>query len=73
MIISNHENFDKIFIIGGGEIFKQAIKFADEMIISIMNFDAEGDIYFPDFNKAKWEIVKTDKRDEFEILYYNRR
>jgi dihydrofolate reductase len=67
------EDFDKIFIIGGGEIFKQAIQFADEMIISIMNFDAEGDIYFPDFDKAKWEIVKTDKRDEFEILYYNRR
>ena len=67
------ENLEKIFIIGGGEIFKLAINFADEMIISIMDFEAEGDVYFPDFNKSEWKIVRNDKRKQFEILYYERR
>jgi dihydrofolate reductase len=67
------ENLEKIFIIGGGEIFKLAINFADEMIISIMDFEAEGDVYFPDFNKSEWKIVRNDKRTQFEILYYERR
>ncbi len=66
------ENREKIFIIGGGEVYKQAINFADEMIISIMNFEAEGDVYFPEYDKSKWEVVNKDKRDEFEIIYYER-
>ena len=65
-------NQDKIFIIGGGEIYKQAIGFADEMIISIMDFEAEGDVFFPEFNKSDWDIVKKDEREQFEIVYYVR-
>jgi dihydrofolate reductase len=66
-------NLDKIFIIGGGEIFKQAINFADEMIISIMDFDAEGDVYFPEFDKSDWDIVNRDTQEQFEIVYYVRK
>ncbi len=64
---------DKIFIIGGGEIYKQAINFVDEMIISIMDFEAEGDVFFPQFNESEWNIVKKDKREQFEIFYYVRK
>ena len=64
---------DKIFIIGGGEIYRQTINFADEMIISIMDFEAEGDVFFPEFNHTDWNIVKKDKREQFEIIYYARK
>ncbi len=67
------ENLDKIFIIGGGEIYKTAINFIDEMIISEMEFEAEGDVFFPQFNKSDWNIVKKDKREQFEIIYYVRK
>ena len=43
-------NKEKIFITGGGEIYKQAISFADEMIISHMKFEAEGEVKFPEFD-----------------------
>jgi dihydrofolate reductase len=66
-------NQDKIFIIGGGEIYKQAIVFADEMIISFMDFEAEGDVFFPDIDEGIWEIVNKDKRNQFEIIYYARK
>ncbi|MEJ2615705.1 MAG: dihydrofolate reductase [Ignavibacteriaceae bacterium] len=66
-------NQDKVFIIGGGQIYEQAIGFADEMIISIMDFEAEGDVLFPQFDKSKWNIVKKDKREQFEIIYYERK
>jgi len=38
---------EKVFITGGGEIYNQAIGIADEMILSFLSFDAEGDVYFP--------------------------
>ena len=66
-------NPEKIFIIGGGEIYRQAIKFADEMIISIMKFDAEGDVFFPVIDKTVWEEVSRDERDQFDIITYVRK
>jgi dihydrofolate reductase len=69
----NSLNQDKIFIIGGGQIYKQAINFADEMIISIMDFEAEGDVFFPEFDNSDWNIMKKDKREQFEVIYYVRK
>lgn len=66
-------NSEKIFVIGGGQIFEQAIADADEMIISHMDFDAEGDVYFPKIDLAKWEISSREKRSEFEIVIYVRK
>ncbi len=66
------QNFQKIFIIGGERIFREAMKDADEMIISHLNFEAEGDIYFPKIDLQVWKISSIDKRKDFEIIYYTR-
>lgn len=66
-------NTEKTFITGGGEIYRQSIDIADEMIISYMKFDAEGEVEFPHFKKGEWNIVDRDKREQFEIVYYMRK
>jgi dihydrofolate reductase len=66
-------NPEKIFIIGGGEIYKQAINIVDEMIISFMKFDAEGDVKFPEFNENNWLKTKIDDHELFEIFRYERK
>ena len=66
-------NYQKVFIIGGAQIYKKAMDTADEMIISIMNFDAEGDVFFPKINDNEWMIESRDNRNEFEILKYVKR
>ncbi len=66
-------NNEKIFVIGGGQIFKQAINNADEMIISHMDFDAKGDVVFPKIDLSKWKISSREKRSEFEIVTYVRK
>lgn len=66
-------DWERIFIIGGGKIYDQAVFFVDEMIISYMNFKAEGDVYFPKIDKNIWKVESKDKREEFEIFYYVRK
>lgn len=66
-------NPDKIFIIGGGEIYRQAIIFVDEMIITFMKFEAEGDVSFPEIINDDWEIEKIGDHDLFEIFRYIRK
>jgi len=64
---------EKLFVIGGGEIYKQAIEIADEMIISYMKFDAEGEINFPEISENNWEVASRDDREKFEIVKYTRK
>ncbi len=66
-------NPEKIFIIGGGQVYKQAMSFADEMIISIMHFDAEGDVLFPEIDKNIWKEISKEERDQFDIITYVRK
>ena len=66
-------NKEKIFITGGGEIYKQSISIADEMIISHMKFDAEGEVKFPEIDMNEWYIDSRDNRDQFEIVTYKRK
>jgi len=66
------QNYDKIFIIGGAKIYGQAIKIADEMIISEMDFETGGDVFFPEIDENVWKIKTREKKDGFEVLFYVR-
>jgi dihydrofolate reductase len=67
------KNSEKAFIIGGGQIYKQAISIADEMILSFMKFEAEGEVKFPEINYEKWEQISSEDRERFEIRKYTRK
>lgn len=66
------KKFEKIFIIGGAEIYKIAIPIVDEMIISRMKFTAEGDVYFPEFDESNWKKEKIMDKELFEVYLYKR-
>lgn len=65
--------YEKIFIIGGGEIYSQSINESDEIIISEMNFDASGDVYFPEIDGTLWVLDSSELKDDFTIHHYIRK
>ena len=66
-------NKEKIFITGGGEIYKQAIKITDELIISHMKFEAEGEVKFPEISDIDWKVESREDHEQFEIVIYKRK
>jgi dihydrofolate reductase len=64
------EKYEKAFIIGGGQIYKQSMLIADEMILSFMKFEAEGEVKFPEIKNDIWKIVSIEDREQFEIIRY---
>ncbi|MFM7406526.1 MAG: dihydrofolate reductase [Cuspidothrix sp.] len=54
---------EEIFIAGGGEIYTQAMPFADKLYLTIVEGDFPGDIYFPEFANFG-EITKEEKLEE---------
>jgi dihydrofolate reductase len=51
---------EEIFIAGGGNIYTEAIKFADKLYLTIVEGDFVGDIYFPEF--ANFGKVTKEKK-----------
>lgn len=51
----------EIFVIGGGDIYKQAIPYTDKLYLTIVESDAQGDVFFPDWRK---DFTKETFREE---------
>ncbi|MFD1040045.1 dihydrofolate reductase [Virgibacillus byunsanensis] len=77
----NQANPDKeYFVIGGANIIKQVLSFANRMYITWIDHDFEGDTYFPNFSKEEWNLTSNEKgeRDEknpydYYFLQYDRK
>ncbi len=48
-------DLDKLFVIGGGEIYTQTLKMADKMLLTEVEASPEGDTFFPEFEKSNWK------------------
>lgn len=61
----------EIFIIGGGEIYNQAISIADKLYITYINKTFEADTYFPEIESEWKEIEREDIKDkgDFDFSY----
>ncbi|AFD07335.1 dihydrofolate reductase [Solitalea canadensis DSM 3403] len=66
-------NDEKVFIIGGAQIYNQAMNIADTLFITEVKQVFEGDAFFPDIASDKWiEIAREDhKADEKNRLDYS--
>lgn len=65
--------YEKVFLCGGQRIYRNAIKHSEEMIISHMKFNADGDKKFPRINRKKWKILSQLEFTEFEVIHYMRK
>lgn len=63
-------NYEKVFIIGGGEIYRQMMGLADELIITEIHELHEGDTFFPDYREEIGEVWKEVSRDDREVLSF---
>jgi dihydrofolate reductase len=68
-----------IWIIGGGEIYKQSMGIADRIELTRVHSDFEADTFFPEIGE-EWELVSeeyhpSDERHKYDFTYltYDRR
>ncbi len=51
---------EEIFIIGGGELYKQALPFSDRLYLTLVDDTTEGDVFFPEYSAFKKEIEREE-------------
>lgn len=67
------KKYEKVFVIGGGEIYKQEINNVDELQISVMKVEVEGDTFFPQIDNDIWEVTEEIEYSEFTLKIYRKR
>lgn len=62
---------NEVFVIGGGQIFEQAINLADKLYLTVVDDNPEADVYFPhysDFKKIVSEEFKESDGYKYKFL-----
>ena len=54
------ENDDEAFIIGGAEIYRQALPLADRLYVTRVHAEIDGDVSFPEFDLGAWQLLEDE-------------
>ncbi|MDO8435201.1 MAG: dihydrofolate reductase [bacterium] len=61
------------FVIGGAQLFAEALPQAQMMYLTRVNRFVEGDTFFPEYKAEDWEEVEGDEHEEFSFITYRRK
>ena len=71
----NKENnlFEEVVLIGGGYIFKESINLVNKLVLTRVNCDIDGDVFYPSLDFTEWSMIsnesfKKDKENEYDFL-----
>ena len=72
--ISLFKDEEEAFIIGGAEIFKQAIPVCTKLYLTKIHYAFEGDTYFPEIDLDKWKLISethhlADEKNKFDYSF----
>lgn len=72
--LKNVPENENVYIIGGGEIYKQAMEMADVIELTRVHHSFEADAYFPEINWDNWQIKEAlfhpaDERHAYSFTY----
>ncbi len=72
------EGAAQVFVVGGGELYTEALPLADELLLTEIYAELEGDTYFPSWKRAAFEETSreqhvSDNGIPFSFVTYLRR
>lgn len=55
---------EEVFIIGGGEIYKQTLEQTDKIYLTVIHSQFKGDTYYPDLPADRFHLVESSDRQQ---------
>jgi dihydrofolate reductase len=63
---------DKAFVIGGAEIYALALPLADELVLTEIDADLDGDVFFPTWDRSHYTCTGRDPRAGYSFVTYKK-
>lgn len=61
---------DRVYVIGGGQIYKEALPLADELDLTLVDDDTAGDVFFPHYRDLFTKVTSEESpREENGVSY----
>lgn len=67
-------DLEEVFVIGGGELYRQALPLADRIYLTRIHADVDGDVYFPVVDWDDWTLEsevhhRADAMHEYDFTF----
>lgn len=62
----------EVFVIGGAELFAEALPIADRIHLSIVDVEPAGDVFMPQIDPAQWREVSAQEHPGFRYSVLER-
>lgn len=68
--IESIKGLGDVYVIGGAEIYKQTIDFADKLYVTDIHAEIDGDAYFPEIDDSWQEVLRephqADEKNQYD-------
>ena len=73
-VMSRSNEFDEIIVIGGAQLYADAMPLATRLYITEVHAEVEGDVSFPEFDRKQWqeserEYFSADDKNEYDFSF----
>jgi dihydrofolate reductase len=74
LALASERGDDEVFIIGGGEIFKQSLPLTDRIYLTQVHADVDADTFFAKFDENQWEELESsfhpaDEKNQYPTTF----
>ena len=74
-----NKNLDEIIIIGGGYLFRDTLSITNKLVLTKVDCNIEGDVFYPDIDLYEWEKLSSehftkdsDNDYDFTVITYEK-
>ena len=68
---NSNEAENELVIIGGGYLFRDTIDTFNKLLITRVDCDIEGDVFYPELDLSKWSLLNTESFNKDHENDYN--
>ena len=62
-------HIEKIFVIGGAEIYALTLPYISEFYCSVVDYDGPADVFFPEYMFYEWEMLKQEVHKDWTLYH----
>ena len=63
---------EKVFVVGGAQIYAEALPLADRLELTHVDLEPDGDTFFPPVDWSEWRVVRREPGERCEYVTYER-
>lgn len=67
--IASENETNEIFVIGGGELYKEALPFAHKLYLTLIDDEKDGDVFFPEYEHTFTKKTFEEEHDFNGLAY----